>query len=297
MTGDIVMKQQLKKRLMEEFELRGTPLNTRKTYLGCVERFERHFAASASTLGRAEVRQFLLHLVEQEKFSPATHNVYAAALGFLYLHVLGRPRVVEKLPRRKGVRKLPVVLTPQEVERLLGALTSPRCRALVMLAYGAGLRVSEACGLRLSDIDSTAGVIHVRCGKRNRDRDVMLSPRLLEELRSYWRRCRPAGPELFPGRAGAGTTLTRAALAKALKKARVAAGLGARRATPHSLRHSFATHLLEQGTDLRTLQVLLGHSSLSSTARYVHISTARLARVKSPLDRLRVPPAKLRRST
>ncbi|MGH8309016.1 MAG: tyrosine-type recombinase/integrase [Steroidobacteraceae bacterium] len=283
------MKQQLQKKLAEEFDLRGTALNTRQKYRCCIERFERHFTASAAQVGRDHVRQYLLHLVEHEKLSPITHNVYAAALHFLYTHVLGRPRVVEKLPRRKQVRKAPAVLTPEEVERLLGALSSRMCRAVAMLAYGAGLRVSEACNLRVSDIDSAAGVIHVRGAKRNRDRDVMLSPRLLEELRSYWRSRRPPGPELFPGRAGAGTTMTRVAIAKAVKNARVAAGLEARRITPHTLRHSFATHMLEQGTDLRTLQVLLGHASLRSTTGYVHISTARLASLKSPLDRIRVP--------
>ena len=158
-----------------------------------------------------------------------------------------------------------------------------------MLAYGAGLRVSEACKLNVSDIDSAAGVIHVRGGKRNRDRDVMLSRRLLEELRFYWRKRRPPGPELFPGRAGAGTTITRVAIAKAVKQARIAAGLESRRITPHTLRHSFDTHMLEQGIDLRTLQVLLGHASLASTTRYVHISAARLASLKSPLDRIRIP--------
>ena len=283
------MRQQLQKRLTEEFVLRSTPLNTRLTYQRCIDRFERHFAASAATLGRAEVRLFLLHLVEHEKLSPITHNVYAAALCFLYTHVLGRPRVVQNLPRRKGTRTLPAVLTPAEVGRLFGVLR-PTHRAVLMLAYGAGLRISEACQLQIADIDSKAGVVHIHAAKGNRDRDVMLSPRLLAELRSYWRRRRPPGPELFPGRAGAGTTLTRAAVSMALKKSLAAAGLVGRRITPHTMRHSFATHLLEQGTDLRTLQVLLGHASMATTTRYVHVATARLASTHSPLDRLRLAP-------
>lgn len=283
------MKQQLEKRLMEEFSLRGTPTNTRLTYKRGIERFEGHFGASAATLGQRHVREFLLYLVEHEHLSAITHNVYAAALYFLYVHVLGRPRVVAGLTRRKGARTVPEVLTREEAERLLGTLRSPTCRAIAMLAYGAGLRVSEACKLRVSDIDSAAGVIHVRGAKRGRDRDVMLGARLLAELRAYFRARRPPGPELFPGRAGAGTTMTRVAISKALKQARVVAGLGARRVTPHTLRHSFATHLLEQGTDLRTVQVLLGHASISSTTRYVHVSTARLKSITSPLDRL-VPP-------
>jgi len=285
------MRQALTKRLAEEFALRGPPRNTQLTYRGCIERFELHHGAPATRLGRTHVRQFLVHLLEQRKLSPTTHNVYAAALYFLYTYVLGRPNVVVQLPRRKAKRTLPAVLTPAEVEALLGALP-PRHRAVLMVAYGAGLRFSEACTLHIADVDSKAGVLHVRGAKRNRDRDVMLSPRLLDELRSYWRRRRPPGPELFPGRAGAGTTLTRAAVQKAMQKALAKVGLTrvrtGRRITPHTLRHSFATHLLEQGTDLRTLQVLLGHASLSSTTRYVHLSTARLASVKSPLDRLHV---------
>jgi site-specific recombinase XerD len=158
-------------------------------------------------------------------------------------------------------------------------------RAVLMVAYGAGLRINEALHLRVADIDSAAGVIHVRGAKRNRDRDVMLSPRLLDELRAYWRACRPPGPELFPGRAGDGTTLTRTAVNLALRKASAAARIE-RHIHPHALRHAFATHLLEQGTDLRTVQVLLGHASVSTTTRYLHLSTARLRSIKSPLERL-----------
>jgi site-specific recombinase XerD len=283
------MKQQLHKKLIEEFNLRGTPLNTRKTYSYCIGRFERHFASSATRLGREHVRRFLLYLVEHERLSAQTHNVHVAALWFLYMYVLGRPKVVADLPRRKLTRKLPVVLTPGEVEQLLAALGSPALRAVLMLAYGAGLRIGEACRLRVQDVDSRAGVIHVRGAKRDRDRDVMLGPKLLEELRAYWRKRRPPGPELFPGRAGAGTTLTRAAVSKALHKALPTAGLCGRGITVHTLRHAFATHLLEQGTDLRTVQVLLGHASISSTTIYVHVSTARLQSVQSPLERLQVP--------
>lgn len=278
------MKQQLEKRFAEEFELRNTPINTRLTYRRCIERFERHFGKSAAQLGREQIRQYLLHLVEHDNLSPITHNVHAAALWFLYTHVLGRPKIVEKLPRRKAVRKLPSVPTAEEIEKLLAAVRSPMHRAVLMLAYGAGLRIEEALHLCIQDIDSAAGVIHVRAAKRNRDRDVMLSPRLLEELRSYWRACRPAGPGLFPGRSGHGT-LTRNAVGLAIRKASRAAGIE-RHIHPHALRHAFATHLLEQGTDLRMVQVLLGHASLSSTTRYLHMSMARLRTVKSPLERL-----------
>ncbi len=293
------MKEQLHRKLIEEFNLRGTPLNTRKTYMYCIGRFERHFGSSPAQLGREHVRRYLLHLVEHEHLSAQTHNVHAAALWFLYTKVLGRPKVVAELPSRKQTRALPTVLTPAEVERLFAALGTSALRAVLVLAYGAGLRVGEACRLRLQDVDSRAGVLHIRHTKRNRDRDVMLSPTLLAELRAYWRKRRPPGPELFPGRAGAGTTLTRAAISKALKKALTRAGISGRRITPHSMRHAFATHLLEQGTDLRTVQVLLGHASMTSTTIYVHVSTARLQSVKSPLERLQVPtpPTSLRPTT
>jgi len=166
------MKQQLYKKLVEEFNLRGTPLNTRKTYTYCIGRFERHFGSGAAQLGREHVRRYLLHLVEHEHLSAQTHNVHAAALWFLYTKVLERPKVVADLPRRKQTRTLPTVLTPDEVARLFTALGATALRAVLMLAYGAGLRIGEACRLRMQDINSRAGVIHVRSTKRNRDRDV-----------------------------------------------------------------------------------------------------------------------------
>lgn len=283
------MRQQLKKRLFEEFELRGTPINTRKTYLYCIDRFERHVGVSASSVGNKQVREFLVHLVTVKGLSPITHNVYVAALFFLYARVLERPAVVAGIPRRKLTRTVAEVLTPEQVERLLAALPSPTHRMVLMLAYGAGLRIGEVLELRAEHIDSAAGVIHVRSAKRNRDRDVMLSAQLLAALRAYWLWRRPPGPELFPGRDGAGTTRTRASVSKYLKTMLATAGLAGRHVTPHTLRHSFATALLEQGTDLRTVQVLLGHGSIATTARYLHVTTARIKSTRSPLDALRAP--------
>jgi site-specific recombinase XerD len=282
------MKDHLRRKLIEEFDLRGTPPGTRRVYTGCIERFERHFARGTAALGEQHVRQFLLHMLEHSHASASTHNVHGAALRFLYTHVLKRPRVVAGIAWRQVGMRLPSVLTVDEVERIVAALPSPTHRAIVLVAYGTGLRINEALGLRVEDIDSHAGVIHVRHAKRNRDRDVMLPPALLRELRAYWRIRRPSGSELFPGQAGPGTTLTRKAVSRALKIAVARAGIRNRKVSPHTLRHSFATHLLEQGTDLRTLQVLLGHGSLRSTTRYVHISTARLKSIKSPLDKLRL---------
>lgn len=274
----------LRKRMEQEFALRGSPRNTQETYLRCIKTFAAHFGRSPARLGREHVRAFLLYLVEKRKLSPSSHNVYVGALRFLYIHVLRRPEVVEGIPRRKQIKKIPRVLSASEVEELLAAIGPMTQRTILMLAYGAGLRVSEACHLQVEDIDSRQMVVHVRNAKRNRERDVMLSPRLLQQLRAYWRHHRPPGPHLFPGR-GRNPTLTRDSVYDALHRARQRCGLKGP-ITPHTMRHSFATHLLQQGVDLRTVQVLLGHASIRSTTHYTQVTTARLASLQSPLDGL-----------
>jgi integrase len=274
----------IQEKLGRAFDLRGTPRSTRQTYGWCIALFERFAGRPVSGLNREEIERFLLYLVRDRKVSPSKQNVYIAALSFLYVTVLGRPTVMVGVPRRKQPIKLPVLLSPEEVVRLLAAVSSITVRTIAMLGYGAGLRVGEACRLRVEDIDSRRMVIHIREAKRGRARYVMLSPRLLEALRAYWRARRPAGPELFPGR-GQQATIARAAVSKALRQAARKCGI-TQRVTPHTLRHGFATDLLEQGVDLRTVQVLLGHASLSSTVRYTHVTTARVQRLVSPLDRL-----------
>jgi site-specific recombinase XerD len=197
--------------------------------------------------------------------------------------------------RRKQQRKLPGVLSGGEVEQLLTAARKPVHRALFMLAYGAGLRASEACALQVEDIDSARMVIRVRNAKRNKERETILGRRLLAELRDYWRQTRPPRPYLFPGTGGAGPTMTRQAFYKALY--RTAEGVGLRqRVGPHVLRHCFATTLLEDGVDLRTVQILLGHASISSTTRYLHLTEARRRAVRCPLDcRVQRPKSRLER--
>jgi len=227
--------------------------------------------------------EFQLHLV-QRKVSARTFNLHAAALKFLYEVTLDRPEATLRMTRMRVPMHVPVVLTPAEVSRLVAALTSDKLRALVMLAYGAGLRVSEACGLRIDDIDPKRMLLHVRHAKRGRERHVMLSPRLLATLRAYWKVSRPAGPYLFPGRGGH-ALFRRESVSVAIKKAARKAGITGR-VSPHTLRHCFATHLLDAGTDLRTLQVLLGHASLKSTMAYLHVSAARVQSIQSPLDTL-----------
>ena len=244
-----------------------------------------HYMKPPTEMGKAEVRDFLLHLVEERKLSAASYNVYVASIRFLYSYTLERPEEVAWIGQMRVTRRLPAILSAEEIERLLDALRSLKMQAIVMTAYGAGLRVSEVVHIEVADIDSRRMVIHVRHGKGDRDRYTMLPVRLLETLRAYWKHKRPPGPHLFPGRK-AGSVLCRATVCKALHKAAKLAKLD-KRVTPHSMRHAFATHLLEAGTDMRTLQVLLGHRSITTTARYAQVSPVMIRKTKSPADRLR----------
>lgn len=275
--------RRLRDRMREDLALRGLSHNTIKTYVRCARRFAEYFDRPPSVLGPAEIRAFLVHLVERG-VHPRTFNVYAAAVKFLYTVTLRRPEAVAQMARMRVPMHVPTVLSTSEVERLLMAIPSSKQRVAAMLAYGAGLRVGEICNLSIADVDPKRMVLRIRGSKRGRERYVMLSPRLLRALRVYWKQVRPAGPHLFPGRAPQ-TVLTRASVHKAIAGAARRAGLG-KRVGPHTLRHSFATHLLEAGTDLRTLQVILGHASIESTALYLYVSTARMQSIASPLDRL-----------
>ncbi|HUJ74533.1 MAG TPA: tyrosine-type recombinase/integrase [bacterium] len=231
------------------------------------------------------MKDYLGQLV-REGASPEKLKMQVAGIKFLYEVTLDRPSVAVKIPWPKVPHRQPDILSGTEVERLLKSLQSVRAGVVLMTAYGAGLRISEACRLRPEDIDSKRGLIHVRLGKGNKDRHVMLSPRLLGVLRVYWRQGRPEKKSqwLFLGRK-AGKSLTpsaaRIALREAVKKAKLK-----KRVTPHTLRHAWATHLLEVGTDSRVIQVLLGHASSRSTARYTQVSRRHIAQVKSPLDML-----------
>jgi site-specific recombinase XerD len=268
-----------------DLKLRGLSKNTRETYLYCVAVFVRHHGKSPKVMGRQEVRDFLLHLIEHRKVKPSTYNVYAAALKFLYGSTLDRPEEVAWIGWMKARHAAPSILNAEEVERLLAELGSLKLQAIVTAAYGAGLRISEACKLRVEDIDSQRMVIAVKGGKGDRDRHTMLPRRLLEVLRRYWKEVHPTGPALFPGR-NPGSVVRRETVSKALKLAAERAQIK-KRVTPHSLRHAFATHLLESGTDLRTLQVLLGHASIRTTVRYAQVSPKLIRQTKSPADRLR----------
>jgi site-specific recombinase XerD len=273
---------QIAQKMKADLELHGFAATTQKEYLQRARNFVAHYGRAPTKLGEVEIREFLLHLVNEKHAGPATHHMYVAAIKFLYTKTLARPEEVARIPWPKRPQKLPDVLSGEEVERLLEAIRSIKHRAILMTAYGAGLRISEACSLQTGDIDSM--LIHVREGKRSKDRYVMLSERLLDLLRIYWKAARPAGPYLFPGLIP-GRPITTGAVQRVIRQIVVDNGF-VKRVTAHSLRHGFATHLLETGVDIRTIQRLLGHASIQTTARYTLVSQRHIGRTKSPLDLL-----------
>jgi integrase/recombinase XerD len=272
----------IREKMKADLDLRGCALTTKKEYLQRARNFVAFHGRSPAAMGEPEIRRFLLHLVNEKKAGPATVHMYVAAIKFLYSTTLERPEVAAKIPWPKRPQTLPDILTGEEVERLFREIRSLKHRAILMTAYGAGLRISEACSLGIADLDSKRMLIHVREGKRSKDRYVMLGQRLLDVLRVYFRTARPPGPHLFPG-AFPGRPITTSAVERVLKKAVVACGF-TKRVTPHSLRHGFATHLLETGEDIRTIQRLLGHTSIQTTARYTKVTERHIGRTKSPLD-------------
>ncbi len=276
----------LRRRMIQDMQLRNFAPRTITVYVNCVSRFARHFGRSPQLLGPDDVRAYLLDMIERRRRSWAYYNLNLQALRFLYNVTLGRPEVLAHLPYPKRLKRLPVVLGPEELTRFFAAVGRLNHRALLITAYAAGLRVSEVAALRVEDIDSQRMVIRVRQGKGRKgrkDRYVMLSPKLLELLRDYWRAARPK-TWLSPG-SDPDRSISAGAVMKACRQARRASGLE-KHVTVHALRHSFATHLLEAGTDLRTIQVLLGHDSPRTTALYTHVSPEALRATPSPLDRL-----------
>jgi len=270
-------------RMVADLELGNYSANTSKEYLRCADAFVQHYMREPADLGETEVRCYLRHLLAVRKVRPQTLKMHVAALRFLYVRTLQRPEVVATVPWPRVPKSLPVVLSGREVEAVLQAIESSRYRTILSAAYGGGLRITEACHLSCPDIDSKRMVLRIR-GKGNKDRYVMLSQRLLVLLREYWKAAQPGRDRLFPGDDGDGF-VSSGAVRQALHRAVEACGL-TKRVTPHVLRHSFATHLLEAGTDLRTIQTVLGHTSIRTTARYTHVSTQHLAQAKSPLDLL-----------
>ena len=270
----------LRRRMVEDMKLRRFAGSTQYNYIKCVERFAEHFGRSPETMGLEDVRTFLVYLVSEANVSYGVLCHYVTALRFLYRITLKRPWGPEAIPFPRRETRLPSVLSREEVIRFLENVPNLKHRAVLTTCYAAGLRTSESVHLKISDIDSKRMMIHVRQGKRNKDRMVPLSKTLLELLRTYCRAVRPKD-WLFPGRYG--KHLSTRAVQHASLRARRAAGIKTK-FTTHGLRHSFATHLLDNGTNLRTIQLILGHASIRSTAVYTHVSTREIAAVQSPLD-------------
>lgn len=289
MTEAKVAVSPLRRRMIDDMSLRNLSPATQRSYLHAVKKFSRHFGRSPDQLGLEDVRAFQVHLVAQGISWPAL-NQTVCALRFFYGVTLDRAEIPERIAYARTPHKLPTILSADEVVRFLEAVPSLKARTALTTAYSAGLRASEAVSLKIADIDSDRGVIQVRHGKGAKDRTVMLSPQLLAILRTYWRLAHPRD-WLFPGR-GADKPIDVQVLHAACRSATKAAGL-VKRVSVHTLRHSFATHLLESGIDIRIIQVLLGHSSLSTTARYTQVATTTISATRSPLDRLHlevVPP-------
>ena len=272
----------LRRRMIEDMTIRNLSPATQRSYVYAVAKFSRFFGRSPDRLDLEDVRTFQVHLIGQG-VSWSHLNQTVAALRFFYGVTLGSPELPEHIPYAREPRSLPVILSPEEVVRFLEAVAGFKCRIALATAYGAGLRASEVATLKVADIDSARMLIRIEQGKGGRDRHAMLPAQLLEILRAYWRRTRPR-TWLFPGR-DQSRAIRPTALNAACRSAWQAAGLS-KRVTVHTLRHSFATHLLENGTDIRIIQVLLGHTQLSTTARYTQVATSTIQSTQSPLERL-----------
>jgi site-specific recombinase XerD len=269
--------------MLADLRIRNYAERTQKIYIARVAAMARHFQRSPEQLTKEEVRGYLRELKEGRRVSRSAFAQVISALRFLYQVTLDRPEMVPHLPYPRLKRRHPVVLSAEEVVRLLRAVRNLKHRTVALVLYGAGLRISEALALQLRDVDSARMVLTVRHGKGDQDRQVGLSGVLLDALRVYWRAYRPMD-WLFPGQKE-GQPMGPETIQRALKAARLKAGI-AKPATPHTLRHSYATHLMEAGTDLRVIQTLLGHRSLRTTQIYTHVATERLRSVASPLDAL-----------
>jgi integrase/recombinase XerD len=272
----------LRRRMIEDMTVRNLSPATQQSYIYAVAKFSRHFNRSPDQLGMEDVRAYQLHLVGQ-KYSWTHVNQVACALRFFYGITLGQKEAFERIVLGKEPEKLPPVLNREEIVRFLEAVEGLRNRVALTTAYAAGLRVGEVVRLKVCSIDSSRMLLHIEGGKGARDRFAMLSQRLLDILRTYWCRVHPS-VWLFPGQEPGGHVSTgalQAACRAARKRARIS-----KRVTAHSLRHSFATHLLESGTDIRIIQVILGHTHLETTARYAQVATGLIAGTASPFDAL-----------
>ncbi len=278
-----------RQRMIEDMQVRNLSPQTQACYVQQVSLFARHFKKSPEILGPEEIRSYQVYLTNEKKLAPGSILIAVAALRFFYKVTLHKDWSVEEvIPTPKKPQKLPIVLSPEEVRHFLSCVASPKHRTILTTCYAAGLRISEAVRLKPTEIDSQRMVIRVEQGKGQKDRYVMLSPKLLEILRNWWRLEKPK-PWLFPSNIP-GRHLTRFAVEDACQEARRASGIS-KPISPHSMRHAFAVHLLEHGVDVRRIQLLLGHRSLATTARYLKIATSQVCSTTSPFDLLPQPVA------
>jgi len=276
----------LRRRMIEDMRIRNLTPNTQRVYIANVFRFACHFRKSPDLLGPTEIRTYLLHLTRERRLAASSIIVTVSALRFFYTVTLKRPWVVEDdIPAGHQAKKLPVVLSKEEVARFLGAVDNLKHRMVLTVCYATGLRISEAIRLTPAAIDSKRMVIRVEQGKGRKDRYVMLPPTLLDMPRDYWQRTHPE-EWLFPGRAP-GQHVHPLTINLTCREVARRCGIG-KPVAPHALRHAFAVHLLEAGTDLRTIQLLLGHRNLSTTAQYLMIATSKVCATASPLESLNV---------
>ncbi len=283
----------LRKMMLEELQRRNYSEATTRCYIRTVEDFSRRFNRPPDRLGPRHIREYQAELFQKRKLSPGTVTQRLAALRFFYIKTLKKPWSVAETPYPKKVLRLPTVLSQEEVARLIDATLTPGHRTLLMTLYATGVRRAELAHLKVNDVDSKRMVIHVQGGKGRKDRDVMLSPKLLEELRAHWHRLRrKPSVWLFPGNRWhtGDTPIDTKVVWHACKQAAKRAGIQ-KNVHPHTLRHCFATHLLEAGADLRTIQVLLGHRDLEETTLYLHLSRRHLNATASPLDSLKLKDA------
>ena len=282
---------ELRKQMDSDLVVRGMSVRTREAYIGAVAGLAKHYRRRPDQVSEAEVQQYLLHLIQERKLAWSSCNIAAQGLKFFYRITLKRGEAQFAIPRAKQPQKLPQILSHEEVAALIGNTSNAKHRAILMTAYGAGLRLNEICHLKVSDIDSDRMTIRVEQGKGGKDRYTLLSPRLLAELRRYWLTHRPER-WLFTGKDPArpiGEHTVHRIYHAAKDRACIAKQGGI-----HSLRHAFATHLLETGVDIHTIQRLMGHGHISSTLRYFHLARKHLAGTPSPLELLQAPPPKLR---
>ena len=284
---------QLRNAMLEELQRRNLSPITTRIYLRSIEEFARYYRKSPDQLGPEHIRQYQAHLFTERKLGAIAVTQQLSALRFFFLHTLKRPWMLEGIAIPKHPFRLPEVLSREEVERLIQGARSPLHRVWLVILYATGMRREELVRLKVSDIDSGRMLIHIRQGKGRKDRDVMLSPRLLGELRDYWRRVQPKTKTyLFPSKdphQKCDVPMQAKSVFDAVQQAARRAGIE-KHVHPHTLRHSFATHLLESGADLRTIQLLLGHADLKTTSRYLHLSERHLKAAASPLDSLSLTP-------